>query len=44
MIEDIFEGSFADTLKTNAIVLAGIRSREENGRKISVNEFMEYVK
>ena len=36
--------SFADTLKTNAIVLAGIRSREENGRKISVNEFMEYVK
>ncbi len=36
--------SFADTLKSNAIVLAGIRSREENGRKIFVDEFMEYVK
>lgn len=32
--------SFADTLKTNAIVLAGIRSREEGGRKIFADEFM----
>ncbi len=36
--------SFSDTLKTNAIVLAGIRSREENGRKIYADEFMEYTK
>ena len=36
--------SFADTLKTNAIVLAGIRSGKENGRKIFAEEFMGYVK
>ena len=36
--------SFADTLKINAIVLAGIRSREDGGRKILADEFMECVK
>lgn len=36
--------SFTDTLKTNAIVLAAIKSREDDGRKIYADEFMEYVK